>query len=151
VWLQAVSVIGDAHRAAGSSKAAVKAYDDSLTILATSGHDNGSIASHVRARLAEALLDTGNESRALTVVESMLDYAQNVHIAEHGSTMAALEKVVSALHAKKGAFKARHAAEIMLAVRAPSIGRDDCMQELFNPLHARQLSNPTSLDVQLAI
>lgn len=65
------------------------------------------------------LLDTGNESRALTMVESMLEYAQNVHIPEHASTMTCLEKVVSALQVKKGAFKARHAAETMLAVCLP--------------------------------
>lgn len=118
--MQAVAALAEAHRAAGSTRAAAKTFESSLAILALFGHDQGSAAARVRGKLAATHVQAGAPEQALKVVEDMLEYAQNVHIAEHMAAMAALERVVDALAAKKQGFKAKRAAEAMLQVRSPA-------------------------------
>lgn len=115
--VQAVSVVGDGHRAAGNLAAAIKSYEDSLSILAASGHDEGSAAARTRGHLADSHLEDSQPERALAVVEGMLSYARNVHISEHNAAMGCLERTVAALAARGHAARAAPAAQAMLEVR----------------------------------
>jgi tetratricopeptide (TPR) repeat protein len=137
---QVVGLIGDAHRAAGDAGAAARAFDESLSIMAASGHDEGSAAAKARARLVDTLLEAGDADRALRTVEGMLSYARNVHITEYATTLCCLEKVVTALAARGRAHLAVHAAETLLEVRCQVPGlylvSSSCRQGMMRTLSA---------------
>jgi hypothetical protein len=89
--------LADAYKAGGHSSEAIRTFQESLRVLATSAHDQGSVANKIRVRLVAALVGATRLKEALDTVRDMLPFASNVHIAEHDVTMKCVEQVVAAV------------------------------------------------------
>jgi tetratricopeptide (TPR) repeat protein len=116
LFMQTISLVGDAQTSAGQHGKALASYERSLNVLQELGQDQGSVAAIVQKKLVHAYLSRGKFEQALQAVEKMLPYARNVHITEHSTAMHCLENVVDALASKGEAYKAIEAATVLYQV-----------------------------------
>lgn len=124
-YAETLSLTAEAYRGMRDTRRAISTLRRCLEALAKTGRDEGTVAAAVKRRLVAALLDAGKPRDALDVVRSMVNYAQNVHIPEHVTTMKCLEDVAAELLRRGDPEPLHEPALAMLQARQAAFGDQD--------------------------